>query len=67
MTINDYIKVDFANKNVGIGEEFKFPEANTDIWIANNVCIRCNANYRWWNRLFVKIFFGWKVKNKEEK
>jgi len=38
------------------------PKPNTEIWIADNICINCHAKYRWWHRLFVRLFLGWKVK-----
>ncbi len=34
---------------------------NTRIYLADDVIIECNANYKWWHKMFVKLFFGWRV------
>ena len=44
------------------------PKPNYEIWIADNVVINCNAKPRWWHKVFIKLFFGWKYKKiKEDK
>lgn len=42
----------------------KQPNPNTEIWIAENVCIDCNAKYNWWTKFWVKLLLGWKIKSK---
>lgn len=38
------------------------PKSYTEIWIAEDVCINCRAKYHWWNKVFLRLVFGWKVK-----
>lgn len=40
---------------------------NTEIWIADDVCINCRAKFRWWNKFFLKLVFGWRVKEIKKK
>ena len=35
---------------------------NTEIWIAEDVAISCNAKYSWFNKLMLKLILGWRVK-----
>ena len=34
---------------------------NTKIWFADDACYQVTANYKWWQKLFVKVFFGWRI------
>lgn len=35
---------------------------NTEIWIADDVVIMCRTKYSSWQKFFVELFLGWKVK-----
>lgn len=40
------------------------PEANLEIWIADNMCCNCTGHYNWFHKLMAKLLLGWKVINK---
>lgn len=44
--------------------KLKIHKDNTEIWIAENVSINCYANYKWYQKLLIKMLLGWKIKNK---
>ena len=55
-------------KQTGIVSDFKVimanpPNPNTEIWIAKDIVINCVARYNWFQKLMVRIVFGWKVKD----
>jgi len=43
-----------------------YPKPTTKIWIADDVCINCSFKNTWFNKLMLKIIFGWKVEKYED-
>ncbi len=39
------------------------PPPTCEIWIADDVIIHCKKRFQWWQRLMIRLFFGWKVKH----
>lgn len=39
------------------------PPPNCEIWIADNIVFHCRKRFQWWQRLMIRLFFGWKVKH----
>ena len=38
------------------------PNPTHEIWIADDFRIQCRVSLFWWQRLFIRLFFGWKYK-----
>lgn len=54
-----------------MNEDYKlmatFPPATHEIWIADDFVIHCRLKERFWQKWFIKFFFGWKIKKVKEK
>jgi hypothetical protein len=44
----------------------EYPKPTTEICIADDVVIKCKFKYNWFNKIMLKLIFGWKVKKCED-